>query len=167
MLEQTSRPSTTVLQIAALLKERSETVAVAEGSAGGLVSASLLAVPGASAFFVGGAVVYTVTASRAWMAGAIETPSGMRGATEMFAAYLARSVAVRLGTTWGVGEAGAAGPANPYGDPAGHSWMAVAGPVDVTRHVLTGIDDRSANMVTFANATLELFLETLKSTRVG
>jgi PncC family amidohydrolase len=144
-----------------LLRERGETVAVAEGSAGGLVSAALLSVPGASAYYLGGAVIYTVVASRAWMAGAVETPSGMRGATEVFADYLARSAAGRLGATWGVGEAGAAGPPNPYGDPAGHSWVAVAGPIDATRHVLTGLDDREADMVEFAAAALELFAGTL------
>jgi PncC family amidohydrolase len=144
-----------------LLRERGETVAVAEGSAGGLVSAALLSVPGASAYYLGGTIIYTVVASRAWMAGAVETPRGMRGATEVFADYLARSAAVRLGATWGVGEAGAAGPPNPYGDPAGHSWVAVAGPIDATRHVLTGLDDREANMVEFAVAALELFADTL------
>jgi PncC family amidohydrolase len=146
-----------------LLRERGETVAVAEGSAGGLVSAALLSVPGASAYYLGGAIIYTVVASRAWMAGAIETPPGMRGATEVFADYLARSAAARLGATWGVGEAGAAGPPNLYGDPAGHSWVAVAGPIDATRHVLTGLDDREANMVEFAAAALELFAETLRN----
>ena len=113
-------------RVAAMLRERGETVAVAEGSAGGLISAALLAVPGASAYFVGGAVVYTARANRAWMAGAVEPPPGMRGATEGFADYLARSAAVKLGADWGIGEAGAAGPANPYGDPAGHCWVAVA-----------------------------------------
>jgi nicotinamide-nucleotide amidase len=144
-----------------LLRARGESVAVAEGSAGGLISAALLSVPGASAYYLGGAIIYTVVASRAWMAGAIETPRGMRGATEVFADYLARSAAARLGATWGVGEAGAAGPPNPYGDPAGHSWVAVAGPVDATRHVLTGLDDREANMVEFAAAALGLFADTL------
>lgn len=147
--------------VAAILRERGDTVAVAEGSAGGLVSAALLSIPGASAYFVGGAVIYTVRASKAWMAGAIETPKGMRGATETFAAYLARSVSVKLGTTWGIGEAGAAGPPNPYGDPAGHSWVAVAGPVDATRHVLTGLDDRGTNMVAFAAAALDLLADVL------
>jgi nicotinamide-nucleotide amidase len=141
-----------------LLRARGESVAVAEGSAGGLISAALLSVPGASAYYLGGAIIYTVVASRAWMAGAIETPRGMRGATEVFADYLARSAAARLGATWGVGEAGAAGPPNPYG---GHSWVAVAGPVDATRHVLTGLDDREANMVEFAAAALGLFADTL------
>ena len=106
-------------RIASILRERGETVGVGEGSAGGLISAALLSVPGASAYFLGGAVVYTAAAARAWITGAVEAPAGMRGATEEFATYLARSAAVRLGATWGIGEAGAAGPPNRYGDPGG------------------------------------------------
>jgi PncC family amidohydrolase len=150
-------------RVGALLKERGDTVAVAEGSAGGLISAALLSVPGASAYYLGGAVVYTVRAVRAWMTGAIETPPGMRGATETFATFLAASAALKLGATWGLGEAGAAGPPNPYGDPAGHSWLAVAGPVEASRHLLTGIDDRSDNMVAFARAALEFLHDTVAS----
>jgi nicotinamide mononucleotide (NMN) deamidase PncC len=85
----------------------------------------------------------------------------MRGATEGFAAHLAAAAVVRLGATWGVGEAGAAGPPNPYGDPAGHSWLAIAGPTSATRHLLTGIDARERNMVLFAAAALDLFAETV------
>lgn len=150
-------------RIAALLRQRGETVAVAEGSAGGLISAALLSVPGASAYYLGGAVVYTGAANRAFMAGAIETPPGMRGATEVFATYLAESVAIRLGSTWGLAEAGAAGPPNPYGDPAGHCWLAIHGPHSATRHVLTGLDDRSDNMVAFAAAALNVFTEVLSA----
>lgn len=151
-------------RIGAILRDRGESVAVAEGSAGGLISSSLLSVAGASAYYLGGAVVYTAAATRAWMAGAIETPPGMRGATEVFATYLSRSAAARLGATWGIGEAGAAGPPNRYGDPAGHSWVAVAGPVEASRHVLTGLDDRSDNMVAFAVAALGLFSDVLTAT---
>lgn len=147
--------------IAAILRRRGDTVAVAEGSAGGLISAALLSVPGASAYYLGGAVIYTAAASRAWMAGAVEAPEGMRGATEPFADYLARSAAARLEATWGIAEAGAAGPPNRYGDPAGHAWVAVAGPVPATRHVLTGREDRAENMVAFAVAALGLFAEVL------
>lgn len=147
--------------IAAILCERGDTVAVAEGSAGGLISSALLSVPGASAYFIGGAVIYTAAANRAWMAGAVETPPGLRGATEAFALYLARSAATRLGATWAVGEAGAAGPPNRYGDPAGHSWAAVTGPVEKSRRILTGLEDRRQNMVAFAAAALGLFAETL------
>lgn len=148
-------------RIAPLLKERGETVAVAEGSAGGLISAALLSVPGASAYYVGGAVVYTLAASRAWMSGAVEAPEGMRGATEEFALYVARSAAAKLGTTWGIGEAGAAGPPNRYGDPAGHCWVAVAGLTEATQHILTGNDDREPNMVAFAAGALALLLDQL------
>ena len=151
-------------RVAAKLRERGETVAVAEGSAGGLISAALLAIPGASAYYLGGAVVYTARANRAWMAGAVEPPPGMRGATEEFADYLARSAAIKLGADWGIGEAGAAGPANPYGDPAGHCWIAVAsGETVTTRHLLTGVDDRTRNMVSFAAGALELFASVLES----
>jgi nicotinamide-nucleotide amidase len=151
-------------RVAAMLRERGQTVAVAEGSAGGLISAALLAIPGASAYFLGGAVVYTARANHAWMAGAVEPPPGMRGATEGFADYLARSAAVKLGADWGIGEAGAAGPANPYGDPAGHCWIAVASVERVTtKHLLTGVDDRAANMVSFAAGALELFASLLES----
>jgi nicotinamide-nucleotide amidase len=146
-----------------LLRERGETVAVAEGSAGGLVSAALLSVPGASAYFQGGVVVYTRAAYEAWIAGAVAEPGRLRGATEAFAVHLAKSAAVKLGTTWGVGEAGAAGPSNPYGDPAGHCWIAVHGPTSAAQHLLTGDEDRPRNMVAFATAALELLVATVGS----
>ena len=144
-----------------LLRTRGETVAVAEGSAGGLVSAALLSVPGASAYYVGGAVVYTMAAAKAFVAGPIEAPLGMRGASEPFATYLAQSVAAQLESVWGLSEAGAAGPPNRYGDPAGHAWVAVAGPSNSTQHVLTGSDDRGHNMVAFAAAALTLLIDTV------
>lgn len=146
-----------------LLLARGETVGVAEGSAGGLVSAALLSVPGASAWYQGGVVVYTRAAYSAWIAGAVEAPRPLRGATEDFAAHIAAAATVKLGTTWSVGEAGAAGPSNPYGDPAGHCWVAVDGPVRATRHVLTGDEDRPSNMVAFATAALALLVEALES----
>jgi len=155
-------------RIGSHLRERGETVAVAEGSTGGLISAALLSVPGASAYYIGGTVIYTAAASRAWMAGEVEVPTGMRGATEAFAGWLAESVRAKVDTTWGLAEAGAAGPPNPYGDPAGHSWLAVVGPHDATsttttviRNVLTGLDDRGANMAAFTLAALTLFGEVL------
>jgi nicotinamide-nucleotide amidase len=144
------------------LVERGETVAVAEGSAGGLVSAALLAVPGASAYYLGGTVVYTAAALGGFLASAVARPAGLRGATEDFARYLSSAVSTCLGSTWGIGEAGAAGPPNRYGDPAGHSWLAVAGPTSSTRRVLTGLDDRQANMVAFAVAALTLLVDTLQ-----
>lgn len=153
----------TARRAGALLRERGETVAVAEGSAGGLISAALLSVPGASAYYQGGVVVYTAAAYKAWMQGAVEAPGRLRGATEPFALHLAHSAAVKLGTSWGVGEAGAAGPSNPYGDPAGHCWVAVAGPATATQHLLTGVEDRTDNMVAFAIAALGLLIATMEA----
>ena len=150
-------------RVGALLRERGETVAVAEGSAGGLISAALLSLPGASAYYQGGVVVYTPAAYKAWMAGAVEAPGRLRGATETFALHLAQSAAAKLGTTWGIGEAGAAGPSNPYGDPAGHCWVAVDGPASATAHLLTGDEDRTRNMVAFAGAALDLLAATLET----
>ena len=150
-------------RIGVLLKTRKETIAVAEGSAGGLISAALLSIPGASAYYLGGTVIYTFHANKALLEGAIETPAGMRGATEGFAQYLARSASVKIGATWGVGEAGAAGPPNRYGDPAGHAWVAVTGPREATRHLLTGVENRVDNMVLFAVGALTLLLETLQA----
>ena len=161
MLTLTPRLTELGTECGGLLRERGETVGIAEGSAGGLISASLLAVPGASAYYLGGSVVYTRAAIKAFIVGPVEQPAGMRGATEGFATYLAASIAAQLGSTWGLSEAGAAGPPNPYGDPAGHCWVAVAGPSTQSRHVLTGDDDRPTNMVAFATAALELLLEQL------
>lgn len=142
------------------LVHRGETVAVAEGSCGGLVSAALLAVPGASAYYRGGAVVYTAAAVRGLLGTGVPRPEPLRGASEPFASWLAQEVAADLGTTWGVGEGGATGPSgNPYGDPPGHCWTAVHGPRPATRHLLTGDDRRAENMVAFAVAALTLLAD--------
>jgi nicotinamide-nucleotide amidase len=150
--------------IARQLRERSQTVAVAESSAGGLISAALLAVPGSSAYYLGGVVIYTLPGAKALLGGAVEPPEGMRGASEPFARWLASSGSRKLGADWAVSETGAAGPSgNPYGDPAGHAWVAVSGPGEVLRseRVGTGSDDREANMVAFAAAALALLLRAL------
>ncbi|MGI9597284.1 MAG: CinA family protein [Acidimicrobiales bacterium] len=145
-----------------LLKERGETVAIGEGSCGGLISAALLAVPGASAYYLGGAVIYTRNALEGMLTGKVERPERLRGATEPWAVHLARGARVHLDATWGIGEGGAAGPSgNPYGDPSGHAWLAISGPVEAAKNVLTGLDDREANMIAFAVAALELLSEHL------
>ncbi len=118
-------------EIGQLLKDREQTVAVAETSAGGLVSSALLAVPGASAYYMGGGVLYTYD-SRSILLGLPESAfEGMRPSTEPYAAKLAAAIKERLGATWGLSETGAAGPSgNRYGDAPGHSCMAVSGPAD-------------------------------------
>jgi PncC family amidohydrolase len=157
-----TRLTTLAENAARMLRERRETIAVAESSSGGLVSASLLSIPGASAYYIGGTVTYTRVANQTLLAGAVAPPPGLQGETEEYALYLARAAAARLETTWAIGESGAAGPAGSrYGDPPGHVWVAVTGPVSSTRHMLTGSEERSANMVAFAAAALDLLTECL------
>ncbi len=102
--------------LGSLLKERKETIAVAESSAGGLISAALLAVPGASAYFLGGGVIYTAAARRALLGVPDTALAGIRSSTEAYALVKARAIRERLGTTWGLAETGATGPTgNRYG----------------------------------------------------
>jgi len=152
----------------ALLKTRGETIAVAETSAGGLISASLLAVPGASAYFVGGAVTYSKRSIRALAGISIEDmrARGIRSSSEPYAQMLAAAIRARHETvTWGLSETGAAGPnGNSYGDPSGHTCIAVDGPIKLVRTLRTGEEDRKKNMFSFAEAALTLFIEALEST---
>lgn len=149
-------------KLAALLKARRETIVVAESSTGGLISAALLAVPGASAYFLGGAVVYTLKARRSLLDIQDAAVAGMRGASEPYAALLARTARERFGATWSIAESGATGPTgNRYGDPAGHTCIAVAGPVERVITLETGKGDRIANMRAFAAAALDLLAQCL------
>ena len=149
-------------QVAAKLIARKQTIAVAESSTGGLIAASLLAVPGASAYFLGGAVVYTRDARRVLMDITDETMKGMRSASEPYAKLLAAQMRRRFATDWGLSETGATGPTgNRYGDAAGHSCMAVAGSSTTVITLETGKSDRQANMHEFAKTALELLLKNL------
>jgi PncC family amidohydrolase len=150
-------------KIAALLKRRRETVAVAESSTGGLIAAALLAVPGASAYFIGGAVVYTRTARAALLGISDAEMAGMRASTEPYALLCARRMRDKNGAVWGLGETGATGPTgNRYGDAAGHSCIAVVGPSGERAITLeTGSAERVANMEAFAKRALELLDEAI------
>ena len=155
LLEQAER-------VAALLQARKETVAVAESSAGGLITAALLAVPGASAYCLGGSVIYTLQGWRALRDFDEKLLGGFRSATEGNARVRARFIRERMAASWGIGETGAAGPTgNRYGDPAGHACLAVSGSSERAVTLRTGSSDRLANMHSFAGAALQLFLDAL------
>jgi nicotinamide-nucleotide amidase len=144
------------------LKARAETIAIAESSAGGLLSAALLAVPGASAYFLGGGVVYTLPARRMIARIADEEMRGMRSASEPYAQILAQRSRENLGAIWGLAETGASGPAgNRYGDAAGHSCIAISGPVNKVMTLETGQTDRLQNMMRFTASALALLSEAL------
>ena len=149
-------------RVAALLKSRKETIAVAESSAGGLLAASLLVVPGASAYFLGGAVVYTLKARTLLMGISDADMQGMRSSSEPYAMLLARTQRERFGATWGLAETGASGPTgNRYGDAAGHTCVAVSGPIERVLTLETASGDRVANMRAFTRAALELMENSL------
>jgi nicotinamide-nucleotide amidase len=150
-------------KIAVRLIERRQTIAVAESSTGGLISAALLAVPGASAYFLGSAVVYTRDARRILMDIPDDAMKGIRSASEPYAKLLASQIRKRFSSDWGLSETGATGPTgNRYGDAAGHSCMAVAGASEQPAMTLeTGSADRLANMHVFANTALNFLLQNL------
>jgi PncC family amidohydrolase len=154
-------------QAGRLLKERSETIVVAESSTGGLISAGLLAMPGASAYFLGGAVVYTQVARQALMDIGDLKALGMRASTEPYARLLAQTARQRFSATWALAESGATGPTgNRYGDAAGHCCLAIVGATKtgaVERAITleTGSGDRVANMRAFSVAALDLLLGVL------
>jgi nicotinamide-nucleotide amidase len=151
-------------KLGARLKARGETIAIAESSTGGLISAALLSVAGASVYFRGGGVIYTAYAR----SGFLDIPNPLpppieRASTEPYALLLADTVRERLSATWGLGETGATGPTgNRYGDKAGHTCIAVTGPGFSRAITLeTGTDDRVANMRAFSDRAFQLLAEAL------
>jgi PncC family amidohydrolase len=143
--------------VGALLTERKHTLAVAESSAGGLINATLVSVPGASAYYLGGCVIYTATSREQLLGITAEDMKGMRSASQAFAQLLAQRVRTKLGTTWGLSETGASGPGgNRYGDAPGHACVAVAGPVEAVITIDTRSAEREENMWAFARRAVEL-----------
>lgn len=139
-----------------LLIERKQTLAVSESSSGGLISAALLSISGASTYFMGGGVIYTHRARQILLEIDFEDHPGVRSSSEPYALLAANTVRERLGTYWGLSETGAAGPrGNRYGDVAGHSCIAVSGPVEKVITLETGLSDREENMWLFAEKSLQ------------
>jgi|TARA_B100001971_G_C18235272_1_gene566683 PncC family amidohydrolase len=152
----------TALPTAELLKSRRETIAIAESSAGGLIAASLLAVPGASSYFLGGAIIYTREARKIFLNLPMEKLQGIRPLSEEMAQIFAQTVKEDMGATWGIAELGVAGPSGtPYSDEVGITVIAVAGPVTASTTVRTGDDNREGNMHKFAKQALSLCENTI------
>lgn len=155
-------------QTGELLKLRGDTVAVAESSAGGLISAALLSLPGASAYFRGGVVTYTRESRKAYFEQAGDPFAGVAPSSEAYALVLARRARETLATTWAIGETGAAGPTgNRYGFDAGHACIAVAGPIELAATIETRTANRELNMWSFASAALDLLLKAIQQAGGG
>lgn len=152
--------------VGALLKETEQTLAVTESSCGGLLSACLVSIPGASAYYRGGAVVYTRFAQKGLLQVPDSAMTGIRASSEPYALLNARTVRESLDTTWALSETGASGPTgNSYGDSAGHACIAVTGPVERAITVETGDDNREANMWVFAKAAFDLLEQCVRESR--
>ncbi|MYC06732.1 MAG: CinA family protein [Chloroflexi bacterium] len=152
--------------VSELLKERGDTIAVSESSCGGLLSAALVAIPGASAYYVGGAIIYTRVAQAGLLRVPDEAMEGQRASTEYYATLNARTIREIHGTTWALSETGASGPTgNRYGDDAGHACIAVSGPVERAITIETGDSDREGNMWAFAEAAFALLEDCLQETK--
>ena len=155
--------SSMAASVGELLKQRQQTIAVSESACGGLISASLVAIAGASAYYVGGAVIYTRTSQQGLLQVPDRDMADIRASSEPYAVLNARTIRESLGTTWALSETGASGPTgNRYGDSAGHACIAVAGPVERVITLETGVADREANMWTFAKAALELLEQCMR-----
>ena len=152
------------LRIAALLRARGDKVAVADGATGGLIAATLLTVPGALDFFVGGGVVYSLRARDVLFALPREAYQDMRGASADYAMLQARAIRDNFGAAWGLAESGSVGgSSHPSGAPAGRSVAALAGPdgAEHNRLLETASDDRIANMGAFTRNALNLLEDAL------
>ena len=149
-----------------LLIESDHTIGIAESSSGGLIAAHLLAIPGASRYFMGGSVIYTRAAQRNLLGVNDEQMEGLRASTEQYASLNAKTIRELLGTTWGLSETGATGPTgNRYGDSAGHSCIGVSGPLSRTKTLETAVEQREENMVSFTKASLSFLIECLEENR--
>jgi PncC family amidohydrolase len=146
-------------QVASALKARGQTLAIVESSAGGLINAAMVAVPGASSYYLGGCIVYTAASREGLLGISAQNMSGVRSSSEPYASLIAERIRSKLGATWGLSETGASGPSgNRYGDAAGHACFAVRGPLDAVVTLETRSADREANMRAFARHALELLL---------
>ena len=151
---------------ATLLKESNQTIGIAESSSGGLISAHLLAIPGASRYFIGGSVIYTRVAQKGLLKVTDGQMDGLRASTEEYASLNAKTIKETLETTWGLSETGATGPSgNRYGDSAGHSCGGVSGPVSRAMTIETGVGEREQNMLSFTKEALGFLINCLEESR--
>lgn len=151
--------------LAEVLKARGETVAVAESSTAGLISASLLAVPGASAYYAGGSVIYTLASRRELLGIHKADVEGLEPLTEAMVMRFAARAREQLDATWGVAELGVAGPTGArYGHPAGISVIGISGPKDSSTTIETGSTNREENMWVFTRTALQLLAAAIETT---
>ena len=150
----------------AALVARGQTLAVVDGATGGLISAGLLAMPGASAFYIGGGIIYSMKGRRLVLGHEPGSLRGLTSATEAYALAQADLIRTRYASDWGLAETGAAGPgAHRLGVPNGTSAIGLVGPDGFAASITitTGHEDRLANMQAFAEAALTLLADSTQT----
>ena len=151
-----------IQEVSDVLKARGQTIAVAESTTGGLISAQLLSMPGASAYFLGGTIIYTRVSRNVFLDASAEKLHGVKPLTKEMALFFARQVREKLAATWGIAELGLAGPTgSAYGYEAGNSVIAVSGPVEAAVRINTGHNDRTRNMEEFTACACQLLRDVL------
>ena len=154
--------SESIKEVSDVLKARGETIAVAESTTGGLISARLLSIPGASAYFMGGTIIYTRVSRKVFLDASAEKLQGVKPLTEEMAKFFAKQVREKLEATWGIAELGIAGPTGAaYGYEAGSTAIAVSGPIEAAKSIRTGHNDRVRNMEEFTDGACQLLRDTI------
>ncbi|KAG7661275.1 uncharacterized protein J8A68_005167 [[Candida] subhashii] len=173
-----------VQEIAEILRSRNQTLAISEAACGGLISAYIVSVPGASNFYIGGKLVYSLKQRLKLSGWSEEEISNYMGPSQQVALKLARTAKYELGSTYVLSETGYAGPSNDLhisnGDDdkedtkgktesddksqsVGTVYIGLSGPDgEVSTWKNTGSVDRSKNMTEFAKLGLEFLLEQLR-----
>ena len=154
--------SESIKEVSDVLKARGETIAVAESTTGGLISARLLSMPGASAYFLGGTMIYSRVSRKVFLDASAEKLHGVKPLTEEMAQFFAKEVREKLKATWGISELGIAGPTgSAYGYEPGNSVIAVSGPIEAAVRINTGHNDRVRNMEEFTDCACQLLRDLL------
>lgn len=150
-----------------VLVERRQTLASAESLTGGLIAATLVEIPGVSAVYRGGLVVYA-TDLKHTLAGVPERLLAERGAVDAeVARALASGTRERCTADWAVATTGVAGPEPQDGKPVGLVFVAVAGPHGATVRELDLSGSRASIRAQSAAAVLELLVDELRSAAAG
>ena len=148
--------------IADRLKANKQTISVSESSTGGLISAALLSISGASAYYKGGSVIYTLASRKIFLNLSKQDVEGLEPMTESMALRFAEKTKEVLDSDWAIAELGIAGPTgSPYGVDPGTSVVAISGPSDNFVRIETGNTDRESNMMDFTKSALQLLSRTL------
>lgn len=171
-----------VQEIAEILRSRNQTLAISEAACGGLISAYIVSVPGASNFYIGGKLVYSLKQRLKLSGWSEEEISNYMGPSQQVALKLARTAKYELGSTYVLSETGFAGPSNNLhiqnNDENGESdkelmddksqsvgtvYLGLSGPNgEASTWKNTGNVDRAKNMSEFAKLGLEFLLAQLR-----